>query len=395
MPGPLNGFRIVDCSAVISGPLTTALLADQGAEVIKVEAPGIGDILRAVGSQRNGMSGLFHSVNRGKRAIGLDLRQETGREVLLELVAGADVFVQNFRPGVADRMGIGFDALSARDPELVYLSISGFGASGPYSQKRVYDNIIQAMSGMASVQEEDGEPRLLRQLACDKLTALTAAQAVTAALLARAGGAGGQHIEISMLDAAIAFLWPDAASDHTLLGDGIAHQPTIGSNYSMLRAADGWTTGTVLTDAEFVAMCTALDLHDAAVDPRFASVGARMQNVDAVGRLFREEIGERARRLGREELADALSAHDVPWGVMRTLDELHEDPQVVANETLRERDHPLAGRLREARPPARFGATQADMAAPAPSRGQDSDAILDELGWGERIASLRDTGAVS
>src|SRR5262245_56025874 len=188
---PLAGVRIVDCSAVISGPLATTLLADQGAEVVKVEPPGAGDVLRAVGSPRGGMSGLFHVANRGKRSIALTLASEAGREILRQLVARADVFVQNFRPGVVERMGIGYDDLRRIRPELVYVSISGFGRSGPYASQRVYDNVIQAFSGMAAVQREGADPRPLRQLACDKITALTAAQAISAALLARALGRGG------------------------------------------------------------------------------------------------------------------------------------------------------------------------------------------------------------
>ena len=395
MPGPLHGFRIVDCSAVISGPLTATLLADQGASVIKVEPPGAGDVLRHVGSRRGGMSGMFHVINRGKRAITLDLRRDEGRDVLLQLVDRADVFIQNFRPGVTDRMGIGSEALCERRPELVYVSISGFGSEGPYAQKRVYDNIIQAYSGMAHVQQEAGDPRLLRQLVCDKLTALTASQAVTAALLARERGSGGQHVELSMLDAAVAFLWPDAAANHTLLGEGVDVQPTIGSSYGLVPASDGFTTGSVLSDAEFQALCVALELDEAAADPRFATVADRMKNIQAVGRLFQEEIAGRASQRTREEMDAALTAHDVPWGVVRTLDELHEDPQVVANGTLRVREHPLAGRLREPRPPARFGSTVAEPAAPAPAAGQHTDEILREAGLGDRIEELRAAGVVS
>ena len=161
---PLSGVRIVDCSAVISGPLATTLLADQGADVIKVEPPGTGDVLRAVGSSRGGMSGLFHLANRGKRSLALNLAHESGRELLRELAAGADVFVQNFRPGVVDRIGIGERALRQEKPELIYVSISGFGSTGPYSRQRVYDNVIQSFSGMAAVQREGNDPRPIRQL---------------------------------------------------------------------------------------------------------------------------------------------------------------------------------------------------------------------------------------
>jgi crotonobetainyl-CoA:carnitine CoA-transferase CaiB-like acyl-CoA transferase len=392
---PLAGVRIVDCSAVISGPLATTLLADQGADVIKVEPPGAGDVLRAVGSSRGGMSGLFHVANRGKRSLALNLAHETGRALLRELVRGADVFVQNFRPGVAERMGIGAEALRAAQPELIYVSISGFGSTGPYARQRVYDNVIQAFSGMAAVQREGADPRPLRQLACDKITALTAAQAISAALFARARGRGGRHVELSMLDASIAFLWPDAGADHTLLGDGVARQPTIGSRYSLLRVADGWASVTVLTDAEFRGFCRASGRADIAADPRFATVAARLGNLPALAKLLTDDLAEALGKLTREEALARFSAEDVPCGVVRELDELHVDPQVVANRTFVEREHPLAGRLREPRPAARFGGGPLEPARPAPSLGQHTDEILRELRAGGRIASLRADGIVA
>ena len=392
---PLSGVRIVDCSAVISGPLATTILGDQGADVIKVEPPGAGDVLRAVGSSRGGMSGLFHVVNRGKRSIALSLGHEAGREILRALVAGADVFVQNFRPGVAERMGIGWEALRQQRPDLIYVSISGFGREGPYAAQRVYDNVIQCFSGMAAVQREGEDPRPIRQLACDKITALTAAQAISAALFARARGRGGCHLELSMLDASIAFLWPDAAADHTLLGDGIAHQPTIGSRYGLLRLADGWASITVLTDAEFRGFCRASGRADLAEDPRFATVAARLGNLPALAKLLTTDLAQAIGKLTREEALARFSAEDVPCGVVRELAELHRDPQVVTNRTFVEREHPICGRLREPRPPARFGAAVLEPAGPAPGLGEHSDEILAEIGAGGRIAELRAHGAVA
>jgi crotonobetainyl-CoA:carnitine CoA-transferase CaiB-like acyl-CoA transferase len=392
---PLAGIRIVDCSAVVSGPLATTLLADQGADVIKVEPPGAGDVLRAVGSSRGGMSGLFHVVNRGKRSIALNLRAEEGRALLRRLVERADVFVQNFRPGVVEGMGLGYDDLRKLRPDLVYVSISGFGREGPYASQRVYDNVIQTFSGMAAVQREGTEPRPLRQLACDKITALTVAQAISTALLARALGRGGRHVELSMLDASIAFLWPDAGADHTLLGDGIAHQPTIGSRYSLMRLADGWASITVLTDAEFQGFCRAVGRPELAQDPRFATVTARLTHLAELVQLLTGDIAEAMGELTREEALARFGAEDVPCGVVRELHELPEDPQVLQNETFVEREHPLCGSLREPRPAARFAREPLAPAAPAPALGEHTEAILEEIGAGSRIRELRTNGVIS
>jgi len=179
--GPLEGIRVVDLSAMISGPIATMLLGDQGADVIKVEAPGSGDLVRGIGSARAGIAPMFATSNRSKRAVVIDLKHDRGLAVLQRLVAGADVFVQNFRPGAAQRMGIGEDAIREIRPDIVYVSISGFGETGPYAHKRVYDPIIQALSGLASIQGDrvTGRPRMVRTILPDKLTAITAAQAIT------------------------------------------------------------------------------------------------------------------------------------------------------------------------------------------------------------------------
>ena len=222
MDGPLEGYRIVDLTAMVSGPIATMMLAEQGADVIKIEPPGQGDLVRAIGNARSGITPLFATSNRSKRSVVIDLKQSQGVALLKRLVSTADVFVQNFRPGTAGRMGIGESVLRAVAPDLIYVSISGFGENGPYAQQRVYDPIIQARSGLAAMQRdrETGRPRMVRTIMADKLTALTAAQAMTAALLARERTGEGQHVRLAMLDAMISFLWPEGMMHYTFVRDG-------------------------------------------------------------------------------------------------------------------------------------------------------------------------------
>jgi crotonobetainyl-CoA:carnitine CoA-transferase CaiB-like acyl-CoA transferase len=389
--GPLDGVKVVDLSVMISGPLAGMMLADQGAEVIKVEAPGLGDIMRFLGSSKGGMSGIFLNNNRGKRSLVVDLKHADGVDVVRRLVAGADVLIQNFRPGAMERLGLGYDELSQLNPDLIYVSISGFGPDGPSSHRRVYDNVIQAASGLASVQTDPatGVPALYRTLVCDKVTSYTAAQAITAALYARATGkARGQHIVLPMLDAAIAFMWPDSAMDAVLLDDDVNRAPTIGSNYSVTVLADGYAAASPVTDSEFRGLCNALGRPDVADDERFSSAFSRSQNAPALVALLREA----AEATTLADFVDGAETHDVPAHPITPLNEVHDDPQVIHNGSFVERDHPMAGRVREPRPAPRFSATPAEPARPAPGFGQHSDDIVTELGLD--AAALRAAGVI-
>jgi crotonobetainyl-CoA:carnitine CoA-transferase CaiB-like acyl-CoA transferase len=393
MAGPLDGIRVVDLTTVASGPLATAILADQGADVVKVEPVDGADIMRQAGARRGGMAAIFAVLNRGKRGLRLDLRHPRGLEILRELVRRADVVAQNFRPGVAERMGIGYDDLRPLNPGLVYLSITGFGERGPYAAKRVYDPIVQAISGTAAGQprRDTGEPDLIQSMVCDKVTAQVAAQAVTAALLARERGAGGQHVRLSMLDAAIAFAWPDVMINQTLLGEGVEPAPGMGDLYRLSRSADGHVVTFTMSDAEFAGLCRALGSPELTRDPRFADINGRAAHYGELRRLL--AAGFEA--LTSAELCARLDAEQVPCGPVNALEALAADPQVVANGTLIESEHPCAGRMRQPRPPARFEATPAAIRGPAPRAGEHTDALLRELGHSpEEIEALRRAGAV-
>jgi crotonobetainyl-CoA:carnitine CoA-transferase CaiB-like acyl-CoA transferase len=396
MPGPLAGFRILDLTAVVAGPLATALLADQGADVIKVERPS-GDIQRHVGSARGGMSGNFHVLNRGKRSIAIDLKQERGRSIVERLAQDADALFQNYRPGVMDRLGLGWERLSATNPRLVYVSMSGFGPDGPHSRRRAYDPIIQARSGLTWAQgrARGDAPEQINQLLVDKITAYVASQAATAALLARSRTGKGQHVTVSMLDAAIAFLWPDGGADSILLGEGVEHRPPIGAAGYLTAFRDGWATTMALSDAEFEGLCHALDLDDAARDPRFVTIAARQRHRDALREMLDTRAAPRALELTLAEAEARFEAAHVPFGRVNRLEDLPSDPQVVASGILVESDHPAAGRVREARPAPRFSATPVSAGGPAPAIGEHTRAILAEAGLpAEEIAALLASGTV-
>lgn len=389
--GALDGVKVIDLSVMISGPLAGMLLADQGADVVKVESPGLGDIMRFLGTNKGGMTGIFVNNNRGKRSLVVDLKRPEGIDVMHRLIAEADVLIQNFRPGAMDRLGLGYDEVAAINPRIVYTSISGYGPDGPASHRRVYDNVIQAASGLASVQTDPttGTPSLYRTLLCDKTTAYTAAQAITAALYARAtGAASGQHVVVSMLDAAIAFMWPDSAMDAVMLDDDANRAPTIGANYSITPLADGFVAAAAVSDAEFRGLCAALGHPEVADDERFSNALARTTNAGALVALLREF----AAATTVDEFLAGAEEHDVPASAVRTIDDLHDDPQVRHNGVFVEREHPQAGRLREPRPAARMSATPARIGDHAPTYGQHSDEIAAELGFDPAV--LRAAGVI-
>src|SRR5436309_4701060 len=259
--GPLHGYRIIDVTSMISGPLATQILGDQGADVVKVENPEGGDYTRAAPNQRGGLSAVFLSNNRNKRSVAVNLKHERGRSVLMRLVSRADVFVQNFRPGVAERMGLGEDAIRNVAPTIVYVSISGFGERGPMATKPVYDPLIQAFSGLATVQagSDDARPRLVRTILPDKLTAITAAQAITAALAARSRTGEGQHVRLSMLDTVIAFLWASDLASQTFVGGELPQAEAASFIDLIYETSDGYLSVAVQTDREWQALTRALE----------------------------------------------------------------------------------------------------------------------------------------
>lgn len=382
MPGPLDGIRVIDLTTMISGPLSTMTLADQGAEVIKIEHPSGGDHSRQVAGRRGGFSASFLNNNRGKKSVTLNLKDPRGVEAVLQLCRTADVLVQNFRPGVAERIGLGEDAVRAVRPDIIYTSIAGFGFAGDWARKPVYDPLIQALSGLASVQggSDAARPRLVRTILPDKLTAIQTAQAITAALLARARTGDGSHVQISMLDTVLAFLWSSDMAGYTFVGDEVEPNKSADAQSFVeliYQTADGWMAVSAHTDSTWAGLSAAVGRPDWLDDPRFATVAAREENKPARLELTQEALLHDT----TDNWMQCLGAHDVPCAPVLTRDQVFVHPQVQANGTVVESDHPQAGRVRQARTPARFSATP--TAAPRPARrlGEDTREVLAQAGY--------------
>lgn len=390
--GPFAGIRVIDLTSMVSGPLATMTLADQGADVIKVEAPGGGDHTRHVATRRNGVSASFVNNNRNKRSIVLDLKQPEAIEALKRLAADADVLIQNFRPGVTDRMGIGEAVMRGLNPRLVYVSICGFGFAGPYADKPVFDPLIQAVSGVTTIQggADDRRPRLIRTILPDKLTAIQAAQAIGAALFARERGGTGQHVRISMLDTLVSFLWSSDMGGHTFVGDELAVETAQSFIDLIYETADGYVSVAVMHDKHWRAFGPALDRPDLLEDPRFTTPELREVNKDQRTQLMQDVM----RDWSTEALIERLEAHDVPCAPVLTRRDMIRHPQIEANESLLYSEHPVAGRLRQSQQPARFSSTPTAYRRHAPAYGEHTREVLAEAGFdAARIERLQASGA--
>ena len=393
MSGPFEGVKIVDLTTMLSGPWATSILGDQGADVIKVEVPGKGDHVRSLGNQQGGMSSMFLNINRSKRSITLDLKKPEGRDLLLRIAETADVFVQNFRPGVVERLGVGYKDVAKVNPNIVYMSLSGFGEKGPWVHKPVYDPVIQALSGLTTIQagSDEERPRLVRTVLPDKFSAMTASQAIGAALFRRERTGRGQHVRLSMLDAILQFLWASDYGAQTYPDAEVSNQAAASFIDLIYETKDGYMTVAVMSDREWHGLCKALGREEWLEDERFATPSARDEHVDERLELTQQVLLERT----TDEWMDILEACGVPCAPALTRNGVIEHPQVAASEVLVETEHPAAGRLRQTRNAARFQGSPATHRAGAPQLGEHCTEILSALGLSEAdIVALHKRGII-
>lgn len=348
--GPLSGVKVLDLCSVVSGPMAAVILADQGADVIKVEPPGWGDGIRQLGASRNGLSAIFAMINRNKRSIGLNLKHPEGSKLAFALSQNVDVVMQNYRPGKMDKLGLGYDDLKLGHSDLIYASISGMGEIGPYAEQRVYDYVIQGISGVTDAQST-GKPTMVRTIIYDKVTAIIAAQGITAALFAKANGAGGQHVRLSMLDAGLYFNWPDLMWNYSFQDADNQQSGDLADMYEISKTRDGY--------------------------------------------IVSHHLGADTSSYGTDEIIDLLTENGIPVAKANSRAEVMNDPQVLAMNTIEQSYHPRGGHMLMPRAPLRFEGTPTKPHLVSPEVGEHTVEILKGLGLSlDEMNSLAKEGAI-
>ena len=381
MAGALKGVRVIDLTSMISGPSATMILGDQEAEIIKIENTSVGDYTRIVSTQRAGVSAAYLNNNRNKKSVCVDLKTDDGKKILKELIKTADVVVQNFRPGVMDRLGFGYSDVATIRPSIIYVSISGFGFTGPYKNKPVYDPLIQALSGLATIQagSDEDRPRLVRTILPDKLTGITTAQAITAALFHKVKSGEGQEIKISMLDTVVSFLWGSDMGGHTFVGDELEKETAQSFIDLIYETKEGFISVAVQSDKEWFNLCDAFNKKEWLSDPRFLTAELRHENINKRLELIQKELKKKT----SEEWLKLLTAKDVPCAPVLTRKEMINNEQVIANDIIKIYEHPSAGKIRQSKLAASFSVTNKDKILSAPSHGQDTHSVLLGVGFTE------------
>lgn len=389
---PLEGITILEFSTMITASFAAMQMCEQGARVIKVEPLTQGDPLRYIGASKGGISSLFANCNRGKEAIRVNIKDEAGQALIKELVPQVDVVIHNFRPGVMDKNGLGSDTLRALNPRLIYTAVSGFGNTGPLSSAPAYDPIIQAHSGITAAQGK-AEPAFMRSLICDKITAYTACQAVTSALYMREKTGEGQHIDLSMLDAGLFFIFPDGFQNHTLLDSDVEPQPMLTDIlYELTLTSDGGVTISAGTPDQQMRALIAMGMEHLLADERFAAPAQLLSNFE----VFKGLVSEEYLKHTTEEVIRRMKEADVPCARCLNRDEVLAQDQLVANDTVEVIDHPVMGKMRVIKAPPRFGGEVLEPGTPSPEHGQHTRAVLESFAIDDaRLNQMFEDGLVS
>jgi crotonobetainyl-CoA:carnitine CoA-transferase CaiB-like acyl-CoA transferase len=373
--GPCAGIRVLELgTSMISGPFCGQMLGDMGADVVKLEGPE-GDVMRQVYPLRDGQSAQFHQFNRNKRSIAVDLKSPDGIATAQALIRRSDVLIENMRPGVTRRLALDYDAARAINPRLVYVSINGFGAEGPYAKLPAYDQVVQALTGFAPIQGSADAPEPIRSVIVDKVTSLAATSATLAALLQRAQTGQGQHVEVRMLDAFASIMLPEILASRAFVGEAPAPLPSQGI-YRPLKTADGHLLGLIAQPHQFAAFCTALGREELLDDPRFATVGARFS---AMGALI-DALEETTRTRTTADLI-ALLWRDANIAIapVNTIDQFLVDPQVAHNDTVFVLPDGAGGEVRHLAPFAVLSGCDPACFTAAPQLDAHGDEIRAEL----------------
>ena len=378
MSGPLEGYRVVELTSTVSGPFAGMMLADQGADVVKVEPPGIGDLARFMGTTRSGMAAMFSVLNRNKRSVVLDFKEAKDFEILKNLLATADVLIENYRPGVVKKLGLDYESIKKINSNIIYTSISGYGQSGPYINRRVYDPLIQATAGAAASQDSEN-PEYYKTIVFDKVTGLTAAQSISTALLHRERTGEGQYLPISMLDSALYYIWPDVMWSKTLLGEGIDYKPDLFESFPLFKAKDKPISVIVVADSDFQRFCEVIGckLYE---EEKYATFEQRVLNKETLIPEIEKYLEDKE----ADVLCEELDKMGIPVAAINHLDEIHKDPQVIEQGSLVEVEHPLAGKMRMPKPPFNFFNQNDFPKSHAPILGQHNREVLSELGVEEK-----------
>ena len=390
---PLAGLEVIELSNMITCSLAAQTMAAQGANIIKIEPPVGGDQMRPLGTQKSGVSGFFHNCNRGKQSLAIDLKSEAGVDAVKKLAARADILLHNYRPGVMDRIGLGSDVLRKINSRLVYVAVSGFGTKGPMADFPAFDHVIQGLAGFTDLQApEDNNFDFIRTFICDKVTAYTVAQAATAALVARATTGEGQHIDISMLHACIAFMWPDGMMHRTLKDDDRFTMSPGSEYFQTINYSDGAVAVAPLRDHHWEALLPMLGYPELLDTAPYNSVPARMTNMKEVTQVLKNPRHD----IGVEAAMEVLVAADVPCAPCVKRDNLEASEQIAAIGALETYITEAMGKLTVPTPPVQFEGAAASQAEPSPLLGQHSRSILAELGWDNgAIDDLINSGAVA